>query len=1060
MFSLPEFALRRPVTVIMLSISMLALGGIAWYSMPLKFLPDVDRPFIGVSVPYPNASPQQVEQQIAIPLEGEMRTIPGLRRIRTISDADGCFASLQFSLDTDITQVSAEVRDRMERLKLKLPPEADKMLLQRFSSRSIPVVAFGVFRSGDEEQFIHEVRTFIEPQIRRLEGVANVEIITPIQENEVLIEFDQDTLESLNLALAQVISAIGESSMNLGLGQIQDESTKYYVRSIGEYRRIEDIQNLVVTPNGLRLKDVARVRYSDRDPQAHVALDGKGGAVLLVIKESEANTVDVCRRVRKEVDRLLGTAMFNDVQTRIFFDQSELILSALNNLFLQGLYGGVMALGVLFFFLHRFRPTLIVALSIPTSLLVSFVFMFFMDMSLNLVTMVSMIIAVGMLVDNAIVVVENIIRHREMGESPKRSAVDGASEVGLAIFAATATTWVVFVPMFYMETGQMSVFMEQLGLPLIVSLGGSLVIALTLVPLAMSRMKGTGDNYFQRALGWIGGARAAASAKDSKKSASSWFQPVEWVVSSYGATLRWSLKNRLATMCALAAFGAFTYYIPFQSVGMRELPKLDTREIKIDIALDQNYDMNMATELFHLVESNLDAWRDELGIKSILTFFEVGGGVIDVYLYAPEDPHPYGANPPFVTEDVMKILAQRLPSQVPGAELMFQLTDTSESGNESAVSLRMRGDDTQTLEQYANRFKTVMASIPNVNGVELDTEKDSTEMRLRIDEAIAEGRGIKSETVAMTVQSALRGSRLPFMKQGGREIPVWAQFREEDRESKANLDNVKVLSLTGELVPVNQLVEYGKAPSAASIQRVDGKNIINITARAGSDDMGQIKRDLQNAAANFDMPVGYGIDLGDSLMELDDNVFSFASMLLMAIILIYLVMAALFESYFFPLSILTTVPIALAGAVWALYFTGTQFDSVTLIGCILMAGIIVNNGIVIIDHINQVRREMGTRDPAIVEAGCNRFRPVMMTAITTILGLVPLAMATTGGAATFAGLGRALIGGLTIGTVLTLIIVPVFYTFLDDFQRWCVNFFGGLLHPSRPSGPESEIKSV
>jgi len=1058
-FSLPEFALRRPVTVIMLSISMLALGGIAWYSMPLKFLPDVDRPFIGVSVPYPNASPQQVEQQIAIPLEGEMRTIPGLRRIRTISDADGCFASLQFSLDTDITQVSAEVRDRMERLKLKLPPEADKMLLQRFSSRSIPVVAFGVFRSGDEEQFIHEVRTFIEPQIRRLEGVANVEIITPIQENEVLIEFDQDTLESLNLALAQVISAIGESSMNLGLGQLQDDDTKYYVRSIGEYRRIEDIQNLVVTPNGLRLKDVARVRYSDRDPQAHVALDGRGGAVLLVVKESEANTVDVCRRVRAEADRLLATPMFEDVQTRIFFDQSELILSALDNLFLQGLYGGLMALGVLFFFLHRLRPTIIVALSIPTSLLVAFVFMFFMDMSLNLVTMVSMIIAVGMLVDNAIVVVENIIRHREMGSSPTRSAIDGAAEVGLAIFAATATTWVVFVPMFYMETGQMSVFMEQLGLPLIVSLGGSLVIALTLVPLSMSWMKGTGDNYFQRMLGWIGGARAATSTQ-GKKSASTWFQPIEWVVVSYGVSLRWSLKNRLATLCVLAAFGVLTYYIPYQSVGMRELPKLDTREIKIDIALDQNYDMEMATNLFHLVESNLDAWRDELGIKSILTFFETGGGVIDVYLYAPEDPHPYGANPPFVTEDVMKILAQRLPSQVPGAELMFELTDTTESGNEAAVSLRMRGDDTQTLEQYANRFKSVMASIPHVNGVELDTEKDSTEMRLRIDEAIAEGRGIKSEAVAMTVQSALRGSRLPFMKQGGREIPVWAQFREEDRESKANLDNVKVLSLTGELVPVNQLVEYGKAPSAASIQRVDGKNIINITARAGSDDMGQIKSDLQTAAASFDMPVGYGIDLGDSLMELDDNVLNFASMMFMAIILIYLVMAALFESYFFPLSILTTVPIALAGAVWALYFTGTQFDSVTLIGCILMAGVIVNNGIVIVDHINQVRREMGTRDPAVVEAGCNRFRPVMMTAITTILGLVPLAMATTGGAATFAGLGRALIGGLTIGTVLTLIVVPVFYTYLDDFQRWCVNFSGSLLHRGRPVSPESEIKPV
>ncbi len=438
-FSLPEFSIRRPVTTIMLSLSLMILGVISWFEMPLKFLPDVDEPFVGVSVPYPNASPQQVEQQIAIPLEGEMRTIPGLRRIRTISDAEGCFASLQFTLDTNIAQVTPEVRDRIERLKLKLPAEADKILMQRFSSRSIPVIAFGVFRDGDEQQFIHEVRTLIEPRIRRIDGVANIQIITPIEENEVLIEFNQETLESLNLGIAQVVGALAQSSLNVSLGELVDGNQKYYVRCEGEYRRIEDISELVVTPNGVRLADLARVRYSNRDPVAHVALDGKSGAVMLVVKESEANTVEVCEKVNAEIANILAMPMFKDVQLRMFFNQAVLIRSALNNLLAQGLYGGLLSIAVLLFFLHRVRPTLVVALCIPTATLLTFVFMYFMGMSINLVTMVSMIISVGMLVDNAIVVVENIIRHRQDGMGPVESAVRGTQEVAAAVTGSTCT---------------------------------------------------------------------------------------------------------------------------------------------------------------------------------------------------------------------------------------------------------------------------------------------------------------------------------------------------------------------------------------------------------------------------------------------------------------------------------------------------------------------------------------------------------------------------------------------------------------------------------------------
>ncbi|NLF56329.1 MAG: efflux RND transporter permease subunit, partial [Candidatus Hydrogenedens sp.] len=356
-FSLPTFALRRPVTVLMLSMSMLALGVISWNRMPLNFLPRVDRPFIGVFIAYPGASPSQVEQQIAIPVEGELRTIPGVRRIRTTSTSSGCEVGLLFSLDTDMTIATADVRDRLERLKLVLPDEADKMLIQRFSSGSIPVMAFGVFRDGDQEQFAHLIRTIAEPRLSRIEGVAKVEILSPIQPKEVLIEFSQDNLRAMNLNLAQIIQSLRENSISLSVGELEDGGRKHYTRLMGEYRRIEDIEALVVGPNGLRLRDVAEVGYQSRDEEQYVALDGAGGMVMLVIKESEANTVSTCEKVHAELQRILAEPMFSGTVAHVFFDQSDLINRALSNLFKQGLYGSAMAIAVLFFFLHRIVPT-------------------------------------------------------------------------------------------------------------------------------------------------------------------------------------------------------------------------------------------------------------------------------------------------------------------------------------------------------------------------------------------------------------------------------------------------------------------------------------------------------------------------------------------------------------------------------------------------------------------------------------------------------------------------------------------------------------------------------
>ena len=1061
--SLPDIALNRPITVIMLSITFLLLGMISWYRIPVQFLPEMDEPFIGCQIPYPGASPEQVEQQIAIPVEGEFRTVSGLRRIRTVSNSDGCFVSMVFDMDTDMTLATAEVRDRMERLKLVLPDEVEQMFIQRFSSRSIPIAAFGMFSEGDQEAFLNTLRTYVEPRLRRIDGVADVQIQSAYREKDVVVEFDQDVLASMDLALAEVIQILREGHINLSAGELAGGTRKYYVRVQGEYRRLNDIEQIVLNPAGLRLGDIATVRFATRGDEGYVALDGMEGAIVMVTKESEANTVATCRAVEEEMTRIMELPMFSQVQRMVFFDQSELITSALDNLMMEGLFGASMALIVLFLFLHRIRPTILVALIIPTSLVVSLVFMFFANLTLNLVSMVSMIIVVGMLVDNAIVVVENIIRNSRLGYDAFESARRGAREVGLAILASTTTTWVVFVPMYFMESGQMSIFMAELGLPLIMALAGSLVLALTVVPLTMSRMRLEGGGifgYLSRRLGLNTeepgpdtetGERADKPAPDKRPQPRRFYRflfrihLVQWIIDSYAFLLNMLLRQRLAAILILTSIILVTVFIPMRQVGMGDMPRLDTREVRLDVEMDQNYSMDMARELFGMLIHEIDEQREELGIKNIMTFHAATSGTINIYLYTSDDG-PEWNRPEYTTDEVMQILSSRLPRHLPGAELKFARTDTGESGTQGRVSVRLRGDDIDTLQEYADRMKLVMESLPNMQEVLTDEERQEQEIRVRIDQPLARSAGVSPLAIAQTVDAALRGARLPYMKQGSREIPVWAQFQEEDRRSRANLENVTVMGQDGRLIPLNRLVNFEKGFSPNSIHRVNGKNVMSVTAQINTEDLGAVQRDLRRAISNFDMPVGYGVDLGDELLELSESFMSFLTTLLMALILIYLVMSALFESYLLPLSILTSVPMALGGAVWMLFMTDSQLDTITFIGCILMAGIIVNNGIVIVDHINNLRKSYGRGRmiEAIIQGGKDRFRPVMMTAITTILGLVPLALATTGGAGTFSGLGRALIGGLTAGTLLTLFVVPVFYSLIEDFHHWLINFLGNL----------------
>jgi len=515
------------------------------------------------------------------------------------------------------------------------------------------------------------------------------------------------------------------------------------------------------------------------------------------------------------------------------------------------------------------------------------------------------------------------------------------------------------------------------------------------------------------------------------------------------------IQRRTVSLGMLAMLLLITYCVPYQLVGMQQMPNIDIREIVVRFTADQNYGAEAVRETVEQIESVINERRESLGIKNVYIDRWGTGARFRVYLLKTEDLAD-GETYPFATQEARDILSELLPRNIPGGRLECQVG--SALPTESAtVSIRMLGDDTETLYRYADDFQRLMAGQPELSEAKTNRDESQEEIQIEIDEARTAAAGTTPMIIAQTVGFALRGTRLPFMKREGREISVWGQFQGQDRRSKANLENVMIQGLDGSLHALNQLVTMRRAPMAQGIYRENGKAVVTLIGKVLDKDMTRVRAALSRLAEAFTMPQGYRIALGDELQNMQDDLSNFRSAIIMSIILIYLVMAALFESPLLPLSILTSVLLAFVGVYWALYLSNKPMDTVALIGSILICGVIVNNGIVIVDHINQLRKGGMTRSQAIIQAGRDRFRPVLMTSLTTILGCLPMAVGGGETGSVLHSLGRTFVGGLSAGTVLTLAVVPLAYTIVDDLQVWFRNYFGGLLALAGPAKVEEEI---
>ena len=1012
---LPTFSVRRPVTVAMGFVALVVLGMLAWTRIPLEMMPSsftLNR--LWVYVPYSGSTPRENEQQLVRPVEEQLATAPGIKSMSSRSRAGSAGLSLEFHRSISMGVAYNAVVDRMERAMADLPEDVERYWIWKFDPASEPVMWAGIAIPDGVEDDHKLVTEVIEKRLERVPGVGEVDVwgVTP---RAVFIDFQLDALLTHGVSLGEVIGGLGSDNFQMASGKVVDRGKVRYVRSLARWESIEELEEWPVK-DGVTLSDIARIKYRP-DPSASINhINGKEGAALAIKKESDANTVEVTEAVEAAFADISADPRGQGVEFVKFFSQGDMIGDSVGDLLSTAATGGVCAVIVLFMFLREWRLTLLIAACIPVTLLLTVTMLYFTGFTLNLLTLMGLMLAVGMVVDNAIVVVEAIYARRQAGEGPDDAAIDGASDVNLAITLSTLTTMVVFLPVILMsENADFSFFMGQLGMPVVWALAASLFVALVFTPLSTTLLRGKGG--LPKEPRWI-----------------------TWLTERYRRSLGWVLTHRTDALVGVLAATFLTFAVPAQSVSCDDAGDNDIDEFTVRFQVPGDWGYYERLDTVEAVEAWVDENRDRWGIRTHRASLDSDSehGRVYVYLHDP-DERSEQAIPP---EEVLDDARETLPV-MPGVELKIGWGSSGDSSR-NELSFVLNGEDTSTLESLGEQLERTLEGLPGIIAVRNDLEGEAgREMRLQADRDSLARYGLDARTVGQTVGFALRGTSLPKYHDDGKEVDVVARFQLADREDVDRLLDFPLWSQTaGRSVPLRAVVKAEVAPGFGTIRRNDRITSFPMTIELEPGaEKGEVMATVGAVLATVDFPRGYSWSFGRERRDREEDDQARNLALLLSITFVYLIMGVLFESWTLPLSILTSIPMALLGVYWTLYLTGTPLDAMGGVGLVILVGVVVNNGIVLIDLVTRLRSEGETRTDALVEAGAKRLRPILMTALTTIFGLLPMALGTS----TFVGipyapLGRVVAGGLAAGTVLTLYLVPYLYSILDDMgesgKRW------------------------
>ena len=1057
-----EIATERRVTIVMFTVAVVLFGIVSLSRLKVNLLPDISYPTVTIRTELTGAAPVEIENLLTKPIEEAVGVIRNVRLVRSVSRTGQSDVTLEFVWGTDMDIAGVDVREKVDII--DLPLEAKRPLLLRFDPSSEPIMRLGLLRK-DEGQSIADAGSVVASlkAIRRLaedrikndleaeEGTAAVKVSGGF-EDEIQIHVDQQKLSQLDISIQQIAERIRAENVNLSGGRLEEGRQRYLVRTINEFQTVEEFADAIVAIVADRpvfLRDVATVTRGYKEREAITRVNGQESVELAIYKEGDANTVQVANRVERRLESI-RESLPEELELVKIYDQSKFISAAIQQVTSAAIFGGILAIMVLYGFLQDSRATTIIAVAIPVSVIGTFLLMYSNDVSLNIMSLGGVALAVGMLVDNAIVVLENIVRKREQGQGILEAARNGTAEVSTAVIAATLTTIAVFFPMVFISGVAGQLFRDQ-ALTVTFALIFSLIVALTLIP--MLAALGTGSRYqeageetppnrFTRAIATV--VRAFGVV----------FAGVKWlcwiilwvpgwllqhlylsVAKGYEPVLRWSLSHRAAVVGGAAAiFAATMLLIP--RLGTELIPQLSQGEFEVDLRLSPGsplVETDRAIQAAHAATRDIDDVElnySVAGTGNRLDANPVDSGENTGTLSITLKPGAGRAEEAAAMDAMRKQLMQ-----LPGVQ--YEFSRPSLMTFASPLQIEVSGFDLEDLEAVNQVLVSKMQASDRYVDVKTTIEPGNPEIQIIFDQERAASLGLSVRDIADRVVANVRGELATRYTWRDKKIDVLVRSVDTTRASIAEIRSLIVNPAAERPVTLEAVAEIKIARGPAEIRRIAQERVAIISANLAYGDLGAAVADANSIIDGTPMPQGITAMVSGQNEEMQDSFRSMQFALLLAVFLVYIVMASQFESLVHPLVILFTIPLALVGAVLALFLTGTTVNVVAFIGIIMLAGIVVNNAIVLVDLINQLQAQGLEKTSAIMEAGQARLRPILMTTLTTVLGLLPMAIGFGEGSELRTPMAITVIGGLLVSTLLTLVVIPVVYSLLDR-KKWSV----------------------
>jgi len=1019
--TLPKFSLDRRIAVLMLALTIAVIGAIAVMNIPAEMIPSgFVSSMVSVQVPWQDSPPREVLDKLTIPIEEELGSVRGVDKIISVSFSGMSQVFILFKQSSDMDVAYREVRDRVERARVDFPTDVDKVFIRKNDSSGFPVYMIGIGIDPDLEDPWDLIQNDVIIPVERLDGVGTIQSFG-LEEKEILIEIDRERANAAGLNIYEMAQDLGGDNFTMASGNVVTGSRKLLLRSMANYRSVEELENRLV---GLstRLKDVAKISYEEPDKDYRARINGTPAVAIQIVKEAQANTREVTHRLDAQLEKLQANPRLAGLEMVSFFSQGEIIDESLGTLVKSGMFGGVLAGIVLFFFMRRLRLTLIVAFSIPISLVVGVTVMYFVGETLNILSLIGLMICIGLLVDNSVVVAENIHRLRRDGLTRRDACIRGAGEVALAITMSTLTTVIVFLPAALIE-GPAGFFLTRMAVPVAVSVSGSLIVALVFIPLCVyltlstrEQQQATPSRFealHRRFTGMLGTLYDKTFGRLNE---------------AYNRLLGTCLEHRFGLISGVIGVLILTNLVYGRTTEFVGQQDDEQAQFEVEFELPPSTTLDEASEYFNAIEQTMEDHREELGLDGYFVYHEENDGELSAWFLRDNKGKP-------TVKEAMKILIDAFP-QKPGVEILAGNEQQAADEKTNVAEVFIRGEDPDAIVEVVNKLAPLFTQIEGVVGRKKSGGQTPNELGLVIDREKAQHLNVNPQVIAGVVGYALRGQSLPKFHTDGREVPVRVRFAEEDRESLSELNSFQVPTQDGGLLPLSALTTTTMLPESTVIVRRDKMigRTISLELEGGKEK--ETRARIAALQSTIDLPEG--ITFGSSVsraQDLNDDFGGIKFAMTLSIVFIYLLMGFLFESFILPLSILITIPLSSIGMMWGHIITGKDLDFLGAVALILLVGIVVNNGIVLIDYVNRLRAQGHARNEAMLMATHRRFRPIMMTAITTIGGMIPLALAGANSIGlSYTSFSIALIGGLTTATLLTLLVVPVFYTLFDDLR--------------------------